>query len=77
MQQKNLFILKKYLEKGRGTLSLHDTKKIGDDLKKQFEACGDTIVLDFQGLRALSPSFAYNCFGKVYDTPEGTRKIVG
>ena len=76
MQHKNLFILKEYLEEGRGTLSFHDTKKIGDDLKKQLEANGGIIILDFQGLRALSPSFAYNCFGKVYDTPEGLEKLL-
>ena len=38
---------------------------IRQELREQFEK-NETIVLDFEGVRAISPSFAYECFGQIY-----------
>ena len=69
VETKEQLVLKSYLETGRGTLSDHSIEAIKNDLKTIFDAEG-TILLDFEGIRAMSPSFAYNCFGKMYDSKD-------
>lgn len=71
-------MLRTYLsEEDKGMLSSNcDIESMRSDLKKSFEASGK-VVIDFTGVRSVSPSFAYECFGKMYDTKDNLEKLLG
>lgn len=76
-EELELFILFKQLNGGdRDMLSSNiDIEKIQENFKNQFEKEGK-IILDFKNIRAISPSFAYKCFGKMYETKPQLEKLL-
>ena len=52
-----------------------DLNKIRSALKKQFDE-DQNFTIDLSGVRAVSPSFAYQCFGRLYDKKSELEKLL-
>lgn len=70
-------MLKKYLNQGdEGMLSSNSNIiEIKREFQKTFEESGK-VLIDFSDIRSMSPSFAYECFGQIYDTKEKLEKFL-
>ena len=44
-------------------------------LKKQFDE-EKNFTIDLKKIRSVSPSFAYNCFGRLYDNKRDLEKLL-
>ena len=49
--------------------------KIKESLREQFDVKNDFTV-DLSGVRSISPSFAYRCFGRLYEEKEDLEKLL-
>ena len=58
------------------TYSNIEIDSMKNDFRKMFESNGK-ITIDVEGIRAMSPSFAYECFGQLYESKEKLEQLLG
>jgi len=76
-RQGDSIVLEKFIVRGdKGVLSTNcDVASIRSLFRNQFEV-SNKIVIDFKGIRSISPSFAYECFAHIYDEKNKLEKIL-
>ena len=52
-----------------------DLEKTRHSLREQFDKEKD-FTIDLKKIRSISPSFAYNCFGRLYDNKGDLEKLL-
>ncbi len=70
-------MLKEYLLEGNNTMTSGnlDINKIQNNIRNQFLKDG-IIKLNFKDIRAISPSFAYKCFGHVFNQKKDLENLL-
>ena len=68
-------MLKEYMEDIAMFSPELNLNKIKNALRKQFDE-DKNFTIDLNGVRAISPSFAYQCFGRLYDDKKDLEKLI-
>lgn len=71
----HLNMLKEYMEDIVMPSSDLNLDRIKRALRKQFDE-DQNFTIDLKGVRTISPSFAYQCFGRLYDDKKDLEKLI-